>query len=81
MFKADRARELLDQEGRTRKWLARELELTPGTLDQYLGGFQRPGKETIRKMAELLNADVSELDDELETDTPIPSEAKAAVGT
>lgn len=80
MFKHERAKQLLEAEGRTRKWVAQQLGLTPGTLNQYLAGFQRPGRETIANMAKLFQVEISQLEDEPETNEPVPTEANVSNG-
>lgn len=65
MFKHARAKQLLDERGRTRKWLARNCGLKDGTLKQYLNGFQKPGIETTRNMARLLEVPLADLDEEI----------------
>jgi len=66
MWKPERARQLLDREGRTRKWIAPRCGLTVDSLSQCLGGHRSPGKAALILMAQLLRCDPNELDDEFE---------------
>lgn len=80
MFKPERTKQLSKDSPYTRQYQAKVLELKCDTLTQYLNGHQKPGRDTIINMAKLYGVAVSELDDEIEIDQPIPEEAKAANG-
>lgn len=61
-FRRERAKELISNRGLVRRWVANQIGVTSGSLKVYLNNdLARPGKETIRKLAELLGVPESEL--------------------
>lgn len=64
MWKSERAKQLIEDRGRTRKWVARQCGITVESLSQCLGGHRRPGRPVILLMAQALQCDPGDLDDE-----------------
>lgn len=61
VFRHERAKQLIVEKGYRRRWVATQIGLVHGSLNQYLIGARRPGRETVARLAELLGVDVSEL--------------------
>jgi transcriptional regulator with XRE-family HTH domain len=61
MFKRERLREILNDEGRRQDWLASKIGLTPESITRYLTGTQDPNKAYVLAMAFVLKVDPSEL--------------------
>jgi transcriptional regulator with XRE-family HTH domain len=47
-------KKLLDEQGRTRKWLARECGIELGSLNHILAGRRQPGLPVLKLMARAL---------------------------
>lgn len=60
-FHHERAKELIEEQGRVRRWIAAKLDLTPGTFKMYLNGNGRPARLKVEKLADILGVPVSEL--------------------
>lgn len=60
MWNSGKARELLEQRGRTRKWLARECGVDVRSLNNMLLG-RKPGLPVIKLMAQALECEEGEL--------------------
>lgn len=63
-WRHDRAQELLDQEGRTRRWLADQCAVAESSLKLYMSGHRKPGSSAIKLMAMSLNCSEAYLLDE-----------------
>lgn len=61
MLKVDRVKQLLDEHGRTRKWLARECGLEVDSLKPILTGRRQPGLPVLKLMALAFNVSLNEL--------------------
>lgn len=64
MWNPERAKQLIDDRGRTRKWVANQCGITVETLSHHLSGRRNPSLPVLMHMARALECDVSELDDE-----------------
>lgn len=73
MWMAERAKELLNKEGRTRKWLASQCGIDVNSLKSILAG-RKPSRPVIKLMAQALNCSESDLD------TDLAHEGEAKVG-
>lgn len=51
----------LNNQGRTRKWLARELGISPGSLSMYLCGARAPAFPLGKLMSIILNVPLADL--------------------
>lgn len=61
MFRSNRVKELLEEQGRTRKWLARACGLEPLSLNHILAGRRQPGLPVLKLMAIAFNISEREL--------------------
>lgn len=57
----NRIRVVLAEKDRSNNWLAKELKVTPGTVSKWCGNKVQPSLETLAKIAEALEVDISEL--------------------
>lgn len=64
MLKTEKAKQLLEQEGRTRKWLAEQCGIELQSLNNILAGSHNPGRPVLLLMAQALETTVEELDPE-----------------
>lgn len=67
MWNYEKAQSLLDQEGRTREWLAKKCGVEIGSLHQILGGHRNPGRPVLILMAQALKTTVEELEPQTKT--------------
>lgn len=54
----EKALERIEQEGRTRKWLADQCEIEVESLNHILSGTRKPGRPVLKLMAHALNTTV-----------------------
>ena len=59
-FNCNEAKRLIDEKFR-RRYVAKELGITKGTLNQYLNARGEPGEKTLEKLAKLLGVEVAQL--------------------
>ena len=57
----NRLKAVLNEEGRTGKWLAAKLEKDPTTVSRWCSNRIQPSLETIDKIAQLLDINRQEL--------------------
>lgn len=57
----NRIRVVLAEKDRSNNWLAKELEVTPGTVSKWCGNKAQPSLETLAIIAKALDVDISEL--------------------
>ena len=57
----NRIRVVLAEKDRTNKWLADQLEVTPGTISKWCGNKMQPSIETLAELAKVLDVDIREL--------------------
>lgn len=57
----NRIRVVLAEKDRTNKWLAEQLEVTPGTISKWCGNKMQPSIETLAELAKVLDVDIREL--------------------
>lgn len=67
MWKPERAKQLIEREGRTRKWVADRCGIEVESLSQCLGGHRSPGRPVLILMAQALNCKITDLDDEADS--------------
>jgi transcriptional regulator with XRE-family HTH domain len=60
MWNQSRAKELIEEKGRTRKWVAEQCRITVESLSQILNG-RTPSRPVVALMAQALDVDESEL--------------------
>jgi transcriptional regulator with XRE-family HTH domain len=65
MFKFERAKQLLEDSGRTRRWVARECGISEESLSSYLVGRRNPSLAVLKHMARIFEVTVDDLDDEI----------------
>lgn len=51
VWRYDRAQELLDEQGRTRRWLADQCSVTDRTVGAYMSGHGKPGSAVVKLAA------------------------------
>jgi transcriptional regulator with XRE-family HTH domain len=73
----NRALELLEREGRTKKWLAEYCRINLQSLNHYLSGRRIPPRPIVRLIAQALNSTEGYLMGEDESESH-PAEAIAA---
>lgn len=61
MFDGALVKKLLEEQGRTRRWFARECGIQYNSLTQVLNGYVQPGLPLLKLMAIRLNVDESML--------------------
>lgn len=61
VFKYERAKQLIDEKGLKRRWVADQIGLVHSSLNQYLIGKRRPGPKRVEKLAALLGVSLDEL--------------------
>ncbi|QGY44837.1 helix-turn-helix domain-containing protein [Maribellus comscasis] len=54
----NRIKEVLEKQGRTQKWLAKELGKSYNMVNAYVQNRQQPRLEILLKIAEILDVDV-----------------------
>lgn len=57
----DRIKVVLVEKKRTSKWLAGELGKDPATISKWCTNSSQPDLQTLTKVAQLLDVDISEL--------------------
>lgn len=62
MWKALKAKELLDVQGRTRRWLAEQCGIELQSLNHLLNGQRNPSRPVLLLMAQALETTVEELE-------------------
>ena len=67
--KLNRIKEVLREQGRTNKWLAKQLDKNEVTISRWCRNVQQPDLETLFQTAKLLNVKVSALLVEIPPDT------------
>lgn len=60
-FRYQRAKQLIDERGLKRSWVAAKIGIAHGSLNQYLIGGRPPGRETIARLASFLGVSLDEL--------------------
>lgn len=61
VFQHERAKQLIDEKGLRRRWVATQVGLVHSSLNQYLIGARRPGREVVARLAILLGVSFDEL--------------------
>lgn len=61
MWQPDRALRQLENEGRTRAWVAKYCGMTPQSINNFLAGRRSPTKPILKLMAQALNTTESYL--------------------
>ena len=61
MANLNRIKVVLVENNKTGKWLANELDKSPGTVSKWCQNSIQPDLNTLDKIAKLLNVDVKEL--------------------
>lgn len=61
VFNHERAKQLIDERGLKRRWIAGKLGLVHASLNQYLIGRARPADERVTDLARILGVNASEL--------------------
>ena len=57
----NRINEVLELQGRSQTWLARELGYSYAIVNNYVNNKTQPSKEALRRVAKLLDINVKEL--------------------
>jgi putative transcriptional regulator len=57
----NRIRVVLAEKDRSNKWLATQLDVTPGTISKWCGNKMQPSIETLADVAKALDVDIREL--------------------
>ena len=57
----NRIKEVLDEQGRSQKWLAKHINKSYNMVNAYVQNRQQPRLEVLYKIAEILNVSVKEL--------------------
>lgn len=57
----NRIRVVLAEKDRTNKWLAEQMNVTPGTISKWCGNKMQPSIETLAELAKVLDVDIREL--------------------
>ncbi len=60
MFNGEKLRDIIEREGRTRKWVADQCGVQARTLIFYINGRQKPSKPVSKLLALALNCDEQE---------------------
>ncbi len=61
MWKCNAAVQLLEEQGRTRKWLAKQCEIEVESLNHLLAGRRSPSRPVLKLLAQALNTSVDHL--------------------
>lgn len=59
-FNPDKLRQLLEDSGRTRAWVAEQAEIKVNTLSRYVSGFSSPSKPVAKLIAIALECEISD---------------------
>lgn len=59
--KINRIKEVLEEQGRTQRWLAKELDKAPGTVANLCNNLTQPHLSDLKIIANLLKVDIREL--------------------
>ena len=57
----NRIKEILEEQGRSQKWLAIQIEKSYNMVNAYVQNRQQPRLEVLRKIAQVLDVDVKDL--------------------
>lgn len=57
----NRIKEVLDEQGRSQKWLAKHINKSYNMVNAYVQNRQQPRLETLNKIADTLDVDVRQL--------------------
>lgn len=57
----NRLRVVLAEKDRANKWLAQQLDVTPGTVSKWCANKMQPSLETLVEIAETLDVDIRDL--------------------
>lgn len=61
MANLNRNKVVLVEKGKTGKWLAEEIGKTPCTVSKWCGNSIQPDRQTLDKIAKLLDVDVKDI--------------------
>jgi plasmid maintenance system antidote protein VapI len=76
MFNCERAKKVIEEQGRTQKWLAHRLGKEPATISRYLSGDSACPKDTAIALAAVLGLQQDSF--WIETITPTQTSKKAS---
>ncbi len=62
MWNKELAKQLIEKSGLRKRYIAEKIGLELESFNQYLYGQNKPGKETLEKLAIILKSSVSELE-------------------
>lgn len=57
----NRIKEVLNQIGKTNRWLSKEIEVSETTVSRWAHNWQQPSIETLYKIASAVNLEAREL--------------------
>lgn len=57
----NRIKEVLDEQGRSQKWLAKHINKSYNMVNAYVQNRQQPRLEILNKIADILDVDVRQL--------------------
>lgn len=57
----NRLKVVLVEKKKTSKWLAEELDKNPSTVSKWCTNVSQPDLQTLNRIAQLLNVDITEL--------------------
>ena len=57
----NRIKEVLDEQGRSQKWLAKHINKSYNMVNAYVQNRQQPRLETLNRIADTLDVDVRQL--------------------
>lgn len=60
---SNRIKEVMEEQGRNKSWLAKELGLNRATVYKYCSNTIQPGVNNLKKIADLLGKTMDELMD------------------
>lgn len=52
--------EILKEQGRSKTWLAKQMEVSRTTITNWSKGYNSPTIPTLKKLSKVLNIDISE---------------------
>lgn len=61
MFRYSVVNQMLEADGRTRKWFAEKVGTPKGAMDLYLSGHREPSLRILARMASILGCQISSL--------------------
>ncbi|MBL7931101.1 MAG: helix-turn-helix transcriptional regulator [Bacteroidia bacterium] len=59
--KINRIKEVLEEQGRTQRWLAKETDKAPGTVANFCNNLTQPHLADLKEIALLLNVNIKDL--------------------